>query len=217
MEEYLIIIGRTIFLYCLIIGIFRFMGKREIGELSILDLVVFMMIAEMAVIAIENTNDPLIHTIIPMVLLMLIQISLAFISLKSQRFREFIDGKPTVIIENGKVDEKAMKSERYNFNDLLVQLREQKIKSVSDVEFAILEPSGKLSVIEKNNKKGGAPEQINLPLILDGIVQEDHLQQIHKTNLWLRQELRKLGYRDIKKISFCTYENGIFYVDIKDD
>ena len=81
------------------------MGKREIGELSILDLVVFIMIAEMAVIGIEDTKDPLIHTIIPMVLLMIIQIVLAYISLKSQKFREFVDGKPTLIIENGKIDD----------------------------------------------------------------------------------------------------------------
>lgn len=193
------------------------MGKREIGELSILDLVVFMMIAEMAVIAIEDTEDPLLHTILPMIVLMIIQISLAFLSLKSQKIRDLLDGKPTIIIENGKIDEKAMETERYNFNDLLTQLREQKIDSISDVEFAILEPSGKLSVFEKEKGESKTNNNANFPLILDGKIQEEELERIQKTNLWLRQELRKIGFRDIKKISYCTYKNGSFFVDLKDE
>lgn len=187
------------------------MGKREIGELSILDLVVFIMIAEMAVQAIESTDSPLLHTVLPMVLLMTIQITLAFVSLKSQKFRELMDGKPSLIINKGKIDEEAMRKQRYNFDDLLIQLRDKNVKSVSDVEFAILEPSGKLSVLEKNNKS------TEWPLILDGKIQEDSLKKIDKTNLWLRQQLRKLGYQDLKQISFCSYANGTFFIDLKDE
>jgi uncharacterized membrane protein YcaP (DUF421 family) len=218
MNEYLVIVMRTLFLYFLILIIFRLMGKREIGELSILDLVVSIMIAEMAVVAIENTNDPLVHTIIPMVLLMFIQIALAFLSLKSQSIREMIDGKPTVIINNGKIDENAMRKQRYNFDDLLLQLREKNIKNVADVEFAILETSGKLSVFEKPKAESKKkPPTLNLPLIKDGVIQEEHLAIINKTNLWLRQQLRERGYRDIKKISYCSYDNGTFYIDEKDE
>jgi uncharacterized membrane protein YcaP (DUF421 family) len=194
------------------------MGKREIGELSILDLVVSIMIAEMAVTAIENIKDPLVHTIIPMVLLMFIQIALAFLSLKSQKVREIIDGKPTRIINNGKIDESAMREQRYNLDDLLLQLREKNIKNVADVEFAILEPSGKLSVFEKEKSKSKNKQpSLNLPLIKDGMIQEEHLALINKTNLWLRQQLRERGYRDIKKISYCSYDNGTFYIDEKDE
>ena len=215
MEEYITIVVRTLFLYILILVIFRLMGKREIGELSILDLVVFIMIAEMAVTAIEDTGDPLVHTIIPMVLLMIIQIIFAIVSLKNQKFRELIDGKPTVIIENGKIDEEAMKAQRYNFEDLLIQLREKNIKNMADVEFAILEPSGKLSVFEKEHEKDREETaSMNLPLIMDGVIQEDHLARIEKSNFWLRQNLRKLGYRDIKKISYCSFNNGTFYIDL---
>lgn len=212
-------IARTIFLYITIVFIFRVMGKREIGELSVLDLVVFIMIAEMAVMAIENPKDPLVHTLLPMFLLMGIQILLAYVSLKSQRIRDFVDGKPTVIISNGKIDEQAMKKQRYNFDDLLIQLRDKDIKNLANVEFAILEPSGKLSVFEKNNSENttqGEKESLNLPLIKDGIIQDDHLQLIGKTNLWLRQQLRSLGYHDFKKISYCSYDQGAFFIDIKD-
>ncbi len=219
MEEHLIIVFRTILLYVLILIIFRVMGKREIGELSILDLVVFIMIAEMAVVAIEDTKDPLLHTIIPMLLLMVIQITLAMASLKSKRFRDFVDGKPTIIINRGKIDEKAMRKQRYNFDDLMSQLREKDIRSIADVEFAILESSGKLSVIEKEKnqnmlEKGG---DITIPLIIDGTVNEENLKRIEKTNLWLRQELKKRGYNEIKKISFCSYENGQFFIDLNDE
>ncbi|WP_042354942.1 DUF421 domain-containing protein [Bacillus rubiinfantis] len=222
MEVYFNIILRTLILYAVLLLIFRFMGKREIGELSILDLVVFIMIGEMAVIAIENTNEPLFQTIIPMVLLMIIQITLALISLKSKRFRDLIDGKPTIIINRGKVDEQAMRKHRYNFDDLLMQLRENNVRSIADVEFAILETSGKLSVIEKieDPKKPKTPAQngdITIPLIMDGNIMEESLSKINKTNLWLRQELKKKGIKDLKKVSFCSYENGKFYIDTRDN
>lgn len=211
LELYIAIVARTLFLYVLIVIIFRLMGKREIGELSILDLVVFIMIAEMAVQAIESPEDPLLHTIFPMIILMSIQILLAYISLKSQKFREIMDGKPAVIINQGKIDEEEMKKQRYNFDDLLIQLRDKNVKNVSDVEFAILEPSGKLSVLEKNKKT------LEWPLILDGKVQEENLGKINKTNLWLRQQLRELGHRDLKQISYCTYTNGTLFIDLKDE
>ncbi|MCH1626536.1 DUF421 domain-containing protein [Fredinandcohnia sp. SECRCQ15] len=218
MDIYIIMIGRTVFLYILILVIFRVMGKREIGELSLLDLVVFMMIAEMAVIGIEDTKDPLLHTVIPMAILMVIQYCLAIVSLKSQKFREIVDGRPTVIINNGKIDEEAMKQQRYNFDDLLMQLREKSIKNVADVEFAILESSGKLSVLEKSDNQSikDSEPSIDLPLILDGSIQEHHLDQINKTKFWLEQKLEKLGYHDIKKISYCSYHNGKFHIDLKD-
>jgi uncharacterized membrane protein YcaP (DUF421 family) len=216
--ELLIIAARTIFLYFVIVFIFRLMGKREIGELSILDLVVFIMIAEMAILAIEDPADPIIHTILPMVILLIIQLGLAYWSLKNKKVREILDGKPSVIIEHGKINEHEMRKHRYNFNDLLLQLREKNVKNIADVEFAILEPSGKLSVFEKeeNDSKREKKESLNLPFIVDGAIQEEHLARENKTNLWLRQELRKLGYKEIKDISYCSYNNGIFYIDLKD-
>jgi uncharacterized membrane protein YcaP (DUF421 family) len=199
--------------------IFRLMGKREIGELSILDLVVFIMIGEMAVISIENTKDPLTHTLVPMVLLMIIQITLAIVSLKSKKFRNLVDGQPSIIINRGKIDESAMRKQRYNFDDLMSQLREKDIRSIADVEFAILESSGRLSVIEKlkDPKKPQKNGDITIPLIMDGAIEEENLKRINKTNLWLRQELKKKGYRDLKKISFCSFENGKFFIDLEDE
>ncbi|OIU70698.1 DUF421 domain-containing protein [Rossellomorea aquimaris] len=214
MEEYGVIIIRTLFLYLLITFIFRMMGKREIGELSILDLVVFIMIAEMAVLAIEEPADPIIHTILPMGVMVLVQFISAWFSLRSKSFREMVDGKPTVLIHNGKIDEKAMKKQRYNFDDLLLQLREKDVFNLADVEFAVLEPSGSLSVLKKEKKSSGS---LTLPLILDGQVQTSHLDMMGKTSFWLRKELRERGYRDLTKISFCSFHNGQFYIDLIDN
>lgn len=211
-EPYLIILFRTILIYVLIVLIFRLMGKREIGELSILDLVVFIMIAEIAVVAIEDYRDPILPTLFPMFILLSIQVLLAFLSLKSKKMRDFIEGEPTFIIKNGEIDEAAMKSQRYNFDDLLIQLREKNIRNIADVEFAILETSGKLSVFEKEKEKSS----ITIPLIMDGIIQESNLSTIGKTNLWLRQQLKEKGYTDIKNISFCSYQDGEFYIDLID-
>ncbi|MCQ6273556.1 DUF421 domain-containing protein [Bacillus sp. V3B] len=213
MNDYLIVIFRTLFLYFLILFVFRLMGKREIGELGVFDLVVNIMIAEMAVMAIDKTNIEIMKAIVPIILLMLIQILTAQLSLKSKKFRDVIDGSPTIIINQGQIDEKAMSKQRYNFDDLLQQLREKNVHNIADVEFAILEPSGKLSVFEKEEQEG----DLTLPLIIDGKVQQDHLNYVNKTELWLRQNLKKRGYPDIKKISFCSFQNGEFYIDLIDE
>lgn len=218
-EQYFIILFRTVFLYLLILLIFRIMGKREIGELSILDLVVYIMIAEMSSLAIENTKDPLINTLLPIGIFVIIQITLAMLSLKSKKFRDIVDGKPTIIINDGKIDEKAMRSQRYNFDDLLLQLREKDVGDIADVEYAILEPSGTLSIFQKKQGEQEGQQDsssLALPLIIDGEVQEDNLGMIDKSSSWLLEQLRKQGYEDPGEISFCSYQNGKFYIDLKD-
>ncbi|MFT9599016.1 DUF421 domain-containing protein [Mesobacillus sp.] len=219
MEQYFIILFRTVLLYLLILLIFRLMGKREIGELSILDLVVYIMIAEMASLAIENTKDPLVDTLLPISVLVIIQITLAMLSLKSKKFRDIVDGKPTIIINDGKIDEKAMRSQRYNFDDLLLQLREKDVGDIADVEYAILEPSGTLSIFQKKQGEQEGEQDsssLALPLIIDGEVQEDNLGMIDKSSSWLLEQLKKQGYEDPGEISFCSYQNGKFYIDLKD-
>ncbi|MCM3587698.1 DUF421 domain-containing protein [Mesobacillus maritimus] len=214
MEEYASIIIRTLVLYAAILTIFRVMGKREIGELSLLDLVVFMMLAEMAAIGIENTDEPMIKSLVPMFLLVVVQFLLAFISLKSKRFRLLVDGTPSVIIREGKIDEHEMRKQRYNFDDLLLQLREYGISDIEDVSYAILETSGKLSVFKKSSKS-----KLALTVVLDGEVDKGNLSELGKDQEWLETELKKLGYDNLKDISYCNYskDDEKFFVDLKDE
>ncbi|AJH79548.1 DUF421 domain-containing protein [Heyndrickxia coagulans] len=215
MENLLIIFFRTLLMYFAILIIFRLMGKREIGELSVLDLVVFIMIGEMAVVAIENHSEPVVNTLLPMVVLLGIQIALALFSLHSNRFRKLIDGKPSILISKGKIDEKEMRKQRYNFDDLLMQLRSKDIDNIADVEFAILETSGELSVVKKSKNKN-KPASYTEPLIVGGKIQQNNLKKSNKTEAWLRSELQKRGYGDISRISFCSYQDGEFYIDLDD-
>ncbi len=128
--------------------------------------------------------------------------------------REIVDGKPSLIIKEGQVDEHEMKKQRYNFDDLLTQLRENNIRSLNEVEFGILETTGKLSIIKKEEDSENTPIQMIMPLILDGKILEDNLEKMDKTTFWLRQELKKVGFKEIKNISFCTLnEDGTLYVD----
>lgn len=216
--ELLQIVFRTIILYSVMLIIFRLMGKREIGELSVLDLVVFIMLGEMAVIAIENMDKSIWHQLVPMVLIMVIQIALSLVSLKSQRLRHILEGEPAIIVREGKIDEKQMRKQRYNMDDLLMQLREQSIGDIRDVEYAILEPSGRLSVFEKQKSKKSKNDTplFSVPLIIDGEIQRKHLYMMEHTDIWLEEKLKKLGYKDIENISYCSFQNGQFFVDLKD-
>lgn len=204
---------RTVVLYFVMLIIFRVMGKREIGELSILDLIVFIMLGELGVVAIIDYEKSLWHQLVPMLIIVVIQIVLAMISLKSERFRHLLDGEPSIIVRDGKIDEKQMRKQRYNMDDLLMQLREEGIADIREVQYAILEVSGDLSVFPKENTHQG---KFTLPLIIDGNIQEEYLQMIDQSEVWLCERLKGLGYNDVREILYCTFQNGEFFVDLKD-
>lgn len=228
-----LIILRTLFIYFFVLLAMRIMGKREIGKLSIFDLVVSIMIAELAVIAIEQFQEPIYYSVLPITILVITQVVIAYLSLKSQKVRNIVDGKPSIIVANGKIKEDEMRKQRYNLDDLLLQLRANKIHNLSQVEFAILEPSGRLTVIPKEEDEpitkkdlglghigGKQNSPIHLPKILikDGEIQEKALEEIGRNIFWLKKELkRQVGTSDPKDISICTLSGeGSWYIDLID-
>jgi uncharacterized membrane protein YcaP (DUF421 family) len=234
---------RTVVTYFLVFAVMRLMGKREIGKLSVFDLVISIVIAEIAVFLIDDPNRSYWHAIIPMVTLMVIQIVIAMITMRFRGLRLFFDGKPTIIIAKGKLNREAMRKQRYNLDDLMLQLRENKIASVGDVEFAILETSGKLTVLPKESKPPRPVEATKLqaqqdshhqthgeervdfpprfrfeilpiPLIMDGRVQDENLEKLGKTRFWLKNELQAKSVTDFKDVFLCTIDHkGKVYVD----
>jgi uncharacterized membrane protein YcaP (DUF421 family) len=217
---------RTVLMYAVILISMRLMGKREIGKLSIFDLIISILIAEIAVFVIEDVKKPVLESLLPVVILVGIQILSAHMSLRSKRFRDLLEGRPSILIKNGKLNRKEMKRQRYNLDDLMVQLRENGIRSVADVEFAILETSGKLSVFEKEQgqdqkqtKDKNPPfryEGLPVPLIMDGQVQEENLQKIGKNRFWLRNALKERGISNIREVFLCTYDHkGRLFIDRK--
>lgn len=208
--EILIVIFRTLLFYIIITLVYRFMGKREVGELSIMDLIVSILIAELAAMSIDKYKDSLLITILPIISLVIVQIMVAKISLKSASTREKIEGEPSIIINRGKVNFPEMLKQRYNLDDLLTQLREKSIKSIEEVDYAILETSGKLSVFTK-----GHDNNYPLPLIIDGKLDEETLMQIGKDNKWLKNELKKNNV-EIEDIFYAFYRNKNLFL-IKDE
>lgn len=209
MEEYLVLLYRTIFLYVLILVVFRLMGKREVGELGLSDIVVYVIIAEVASFAIDDPNRPLLKAVFPIVILLIIQYTNALIVLKNKRIRNFIDGNPSLIILDGELQQEEMRRQRYNLDDLMQQLREQSVTSLQSVAFAFLEQSGKLSVFLKDDGP------FILPLVMDGVVDNKHLRMIGKDADWLMHELALLGYTSVENIFFCVLEDGKLHVQLK--
>lgn len=191
------IVFRTIFFYFFVALAYRIMGKREVGQLGIIDLIVSILIAELVAISIENINDSIFFTIVPIILLVLLELILAFISIKSRAFRTIFGGKPSLIICNGKINYHEMIKQRYSMDDLLISLRQKEIRNIEDVEYAFLEPNGKLSIFKYNFLR--LKTDYPMPLIVDGAIQKKALKFIHKSETWLKKELaaKKLTHSDI--------------------
>ena len=205
---YISIILRTIFMYFFIILVYRIMGKKEVGQLSIVDLIVSILIAELVAVAIEGKNTILI-AVIPIGILVIIQILISYISLKSIKFRHLIDGRPTIIIKNGKLNITEMSKIRYSLDDLITQLRLQGIKSIENVKYAILENNGNLSVFSNDS-------DYPLPLILDGVIDYTVLTEINKDYKWLNNLLKNKNL-ELKNIFYAFYtSNKVFIIERKD-
>lgn len=210
--QYYTIIIKTIVIYLLVAFIFRIMGKREVGQLGTFDLVVFILIAEIVAMALENKNN-FVYNLIPVFVLVVLQIIIAKVSLKNIKFRRFIDGNPTVIIKKGVINFKNMVDQRYTLDDLLLQLREKDIRSIDEVDYAILEINGKLSVFKKEDKDN---KTYPLPIILDGKIQFNNLYSLGKSKKWLLDILlsKKLKAEDI--FYAFSKNNELYFVKNKE-
>lgn len=212
--DYFIIIIRTFFLYFFVVVIFRIMGKREIGELSVQDFVVSILMAELAAISIENFDEPITYTMIPIIILCFLELFIAFISLKSNKVKDIIDGKPVLIINKGKICYKEMLKQRYSLDDLLLELRNNSVKNIKDVEYAILENNGNLNIFEYN--KLLKDDYFPFPLILDGVIQYDTLKYMNKNDKWLIDYLNKKEIF-LDEVFYAFYKNSKIYIICKDE
>lgn len=206
---YYTIAYRTIVLYIFIVICYRIMGKKEVGELSVIDLIVSFSIAELASISIEEVDKTIWTSILPITILTLIEIIMSYIGMKSDKFRKMTDGNPSVIINNGKVNFKTMTKLRYTLDDLLTQIREKDIKSLEDVKYAVLETDGQLSVFKDDY-------DYPLPLIVDGKVDEDTLKNIKKNYIWLNDVLKQNNVK-LENVFYAFYRDNKTYIIKKDE
>ncbi len=212
-------------IYITVLVVMRLMGKREVGQLSTFDLVVAIMIAEIAVFPLEDLSIPFYMGLIPMFVLVGMEILIAYLLLRNRFLRGVIEGSPSVLISGGKIMDREMRRQRYNINDLLGQLRQQNIFNVADVEYAILETSGKLSVMTKSAKRPIMPadlglnpkvESIPAPFILDGEIIEKSLE-FHGLSLpWLEEILQQHNLK-IKDVLYAGLDcEGKLYLSEKE-
>lgn len=217
---------RTAILYLTVLLAIRIMGKREVGQLSAFDLVVAIMIAELAAMAMDRTKMPLHEGLIPIFTLVALEIVLSYLSLKSHTIRGIVDGAPSIVIANGKIIEKELRKLRYNVSDLLGQLREKDVANIADVQYAVLETSGELSVVLKGSKRPVTPEDLGLPskyeglptpLIFDGHIHFKNLRGLQLTEDWLLDQIRRQGVDRVENVLFASLDtDGILYVSEKE-
>ena len=195
---------RTVILYILVLVIMRMMGKREIGQLQPFELAIAIMIADLASIPMANIGIPIFSGIIPILALLMIHLIISNINLKSINMRKIICGKPTILIYRGKIDEKALKKEKFTINELQERLRGNNVFNIGDVEYAILETSGQITVIQKPDKRTTIPADFNImpeyegipyDLVIDGKIMHENLKAIGKDEIWLEREVKKFKIR----------------------
>ena len=191
---------RAIILYILVLIVMRMMGKREIGQLQPFELAISIMIADLASVPMADIGIPIFDGIIPILALLVMHLVISNINLRSIKIRKVICGKPSILVYRGKIDEKALKREKFTVNELQERLRGNNVFNVADVEYAILETSGQISVIQKPNKRTTTPEDFDImpdyegmtyDLFVDGKIMYENLKALGKDYNWLEKEARK--------------------------
>ena len=189
---------RTVIIYAVVVAVYRFMGKRQIGELQPGELVLAIMLSDLATTPISSVNTPLVIGIFPIIALMAIEILVSYLAQKSVKLRKILSGSPSIIIENGKINIKELTAIRFSIDDLFEQLRSNGYMSVSDVAYAILETNGQLSIVPSAEntpvtvKDFGFTASATLPrnIIKDGELDENNLRAIGRDINWLNKLLK---------------------------
>ena len=216
----LITFFRAIVLYIIVLIVMRLMGKREIGQLQPFELAISIMIADLATLPMAETGVPISNGIIPILGLLVMHLVISILNMKSTKAREIICGKPSILIFRGKIDQKVLKKERFTINELEERLRDNNIFNIGDVEYAVLETSGQVTVIPKPNKRPTIPEDFNIEpkyegipydLVVDGKVMYKNLDKLGKNYVWLQRQTEKFGIKPEEALIVTIDGNNQFY------
>lgn len=197
------ILVRSVLLVCFAVLAMRLMGKRQIGQLQPFELVIAIMIADLASTPMESLDTPLWRGVMPLFTTVALHQLFTLLSLKSQKLRAFFSGRPTVVIRDGLIDDKALEKLCFNLNDLLEELRAGGVLTPTEVGTAIMETSGKLSVFPKSQHRPLTPSDMQIPtgyegipltLVMDGKISKSNLPLCKKDEKWLTSQLGKLGF-----------------------
>lgn len=215
---------RTIILYIIVLIVMRFMGKREIGQLQPFELVISIMIADLATLPMAEPGIPITNGIIPILGLLVMHLTISVLNLKNVKIREIICGKPSILIYRGRINEKNMRKERFTINELEERLRGNNVFNIGDVEYAILETSGQITVIQKPNKRNSIPEDFGImpeyegiayDLVVDGKVMKQNLEKLDKDYNWLVKKISAFGIKPEEALIATIDGKGNFFCQEK--
>ena len=222
----LLIFIRAILLYSLVLVVMRFMGKREIGQLQPFELAISIMIADLATTPMAEPGTPITYGVIPILSLLVMHLLISTINMKSIKMRGILCGKPSILIYRGRINEQALKKENFTINELQERLRGNNVFNLSDVEFAILETSGQISVITKPGKRivtlddmeiEAKYEGIPYDLVIDGKVMLDNLKKISKSREWLNKEVGKFDMKPEEALIVTIDANSKIFCQKKEN
>lgn len=223
----MISLGRTIILYFFVIFAIRLMGKRQIGELQPSELVITILVSELATLPMQDFDIPILLGIIPIVTLVFFEHVVSYICLKDVRIRRFINGNPCIIVKDGKLDVKVLRDLRISVDEVLEELRVNNVTEIKDVKYAIIETNGQLSYILYPNARNVTAGMMNvetentsLPFIIvnDGYILESSLKQLNKTRQWLMNYLKNEKKVQLENIFLMTLDStGNIFLQEKGD
>ena len=200
---------RTIILYLALVAGLRLTGKRQIGELEPMELVLTMLLSDLAAVPMQDFAIPLVQGLVPMVTLLALSVLLSAVSLRSLRFRSLVCGKPAVIIRKGVIDQGAMHRSRLTLDELLEELRLQGVADLETVAYAILETGGQLSVLLQSEHQpltAAGVEEVALPVVIvnDGRLLAGNLRELGLDEVWLMGQMQKVGAEKVEEIFLLT-------------
>ena len=208
---------RTVLLYLTIVGAMKIMGKRQIGQMQLSELVTVTILSELASYAILDTDTPIIYSLAPVIILICIEVTVSFLSVKSRFLSRLVDGNPAYIIYRGKLDQRELLASRLTLAEVISEIRAAGFNSISEIYYMILEPSGKISVIPKIEFQPVTPCGMNLDvresgidhaIVFDGNVVPEGLDAIGKNSEWLGKFMKKNNIRSLSEIFYFAVNDA---------
>jgi uncharacterized membrane protein YcaP (DUF421 family) len=222
-----VVLIRSLISFFALLALVRLMGKQQMAEMTFFDYVVGITIGSIASTISVEVNQNLFSTTVGMAVWALLAILLALLSLHNVWIRKVVEGEAIIVIKNGKIQEDQLKKARISLDDLIAQLRMQGVFDLSDVEFALFEANGKLSIQKKSQKQPLTPADLNLPtqykglpttLISDGKLLTDALKALSLSRSWLHFQLQKQNIQDFSQVSLAQLDTtGNLFVDLQGD
>ncbi len=184
----IVIVVRTALLFALVVFAVRIMGKRQMGEMQASELVVTLMISNVATIPMQNVGTPLLTGVMPILTLVLLELCLSFLMLKNSGLRHIISGRPVVVIAKGEIDQSAMRKIRFSNEDLFEELRKNGVFDVNSVEYAVVETDGVLSILQKSQAENQSSPSLYALIINDGKIEKNSVNLIS----WNEKDIQKV-------------------------